>query len=106
LIIREHNVWLIRKDKKDIQLTRKGTEEDFFLNEFRYSPNKRYALGFQSTRVIPRKIPILRSSPKDQVQPTIEFINYPKPAIPVLNVALSSLTCKKSPHSGRRISIP
>ncbi|MBT7404531.1 MAG: prolyl oligopeptidase family serine peptidase, partial [Opitutae bacterium] len=82
LIIREHNVWLIRKDKEDIQLTRKGTEEDFFLDEFRYSPNKRFALGFQSTRVIPRKIPLVRSSPKDQVQPTIEFINYPKPGDP------------------------
>ena len=82
LIIREHNVWLSRKDKEDIQLTRKGTEEDSFLNEFRYSPNKRFALGFQSTWVIPRKIPILRSSPKDQVQPTIEFINYPKPGDP------------------------
>ena len=82
LVICEHNVWFIRKDKKDIQLTRKGTEEDSFLNEFRYSPNKRYALGFQSTRVIPRKIPLLRSSPKDQIQPTIEFINYPKPGDP------------------------
>ncbi len=82
LVIREHNVWLIRKDKEDIQLTRKGTEEDFFLNEFRFSPNKRFALGFQSTRVIPRKIPLVRSSPKDQVQPTIEFINYPKPGDP------------------------
>ena len=82
LVIREHNVWFIRKDKKDIQLTRKGTEEDSFLNEFRYSPNKRYALGFQSTRVIPRKIPLLRSSPKDRIQPTIEFINYPKPGDP------------------------
>ena len=82
LVIREHNVWFIRKDKKDIQLTRKGTEEDSFLNEFRYSPNKRYALGFQSTRVISRKIPLLRSSPKDQIQPTIEFINYPKPGDP------------------------
>jgi len=82
LVIRDHNVWLIRKDKKDIQLTRKGTEEDYFLNEFRYSPNKHYALGFQSTRVIPRKIPLLSSSPKDQVQPTLEFINYPKPGDP------------------------
>ena len=82
LVIREHNVWLIRKDKKDIQLTRKGTKEDSFLNEFRYSPNKRYALGFRSTRVLPRKIPLLRSSPKDQIQPTIEFINYPKPGDP------------------------
>ena len=82
LIIREHNVWLIRKEKKDIQLTRKGTEEDCFLSEFHYSPNKRYALGFRSTRVIPRKISLLRSSPKDQVQPTLEFINYPKPGDP------------------------
>jgi dienelactone hydrolase len=82
LVIREHNVWLIRKEKKDIQLTRKGTEEDCFLSEFHYSPNKRYALGFRSTRVIPRKIPLLRSSPKDQVQPTLEFINYPKPGDP------------------------
>jgi dienelactone hydrolase len=83
LIIREYNVWLTRKDKKDIQLTRKGTEEDAFIPGFRYSPNKRYALGFQSTRVIPRKIPLLRSSPKDQVQPTVEFINYPKPGDPL-----------------------
>ena len=82
LVIRDHNVWLIRKDKKDIQLTRNGTKEDSFLNEFRYSPNKHYALGFQSTRVIPRKIPLLASSPKDQVQPTLEFINYPKPGDP------------------------
>ena len=82
LVIREHNVWLIRKDKKDIQLTRKGTKEDSFLSEFHYSPNNRYALGFQSTRVIPRKIPLLRSSPKDQIQPTLEFINYPKPGDP------------------------
>ena len=82
LVIRDHNVWLIRKDKKDIQLTRNGTKEDSFLNEFRYSPNKHYALGFQSTRVIPRKIPLLSSSPKDQVQPTLEFINYPKPGDP------------------------
>ena len=83
LMIREYNVWLTRKDKKDIQLTRKGTEEDAFIPEFRYSPNKRFALGFQSTRVIPRKIPLLRSSPKDQVQPTVEFINYPKPGDPL-----------------------
>ena len=83
LMIREYNVWLTRKDKKDIQLTRRGTEEDAFIPEFRYSPNKRFALGFQSTRVIPRKIPLLRSSPKDQVQPTIEFINYPNPGDPL-----------------------
>ncbi|MBT3541109.1 MAG: hypothetical protein HN489_08230, partial [Opitutae bacterium] len=82
LVIREYNVWLIKKDKKDIQLTHNGREEDSFLSEFHYSPNKRYALGFRSTRVIPRKIPLLRSSPKDQVQPTIEFINYPKPGDP------------------------
>lgn len=82
LLIHEHNVWLTRKEKKDLQLTHKGTEEDFFLHEFHYSPNKRFALGFQSTRVFPRKIPLLHSSPKDQVQPTIEFINYPKPGDP------------------------
>jgi dipeptidyl aminopeptidase/acylaminoacyl peptidase len=79
LLVREHNVWLIRKDKKDIQLTQQGTKEDSFLSEFHYSPDQRHALGFRSTRVIPRKIPLLSSSPKDQVQPTLEFINYPKP---------------------------
>ena len=82
LVIRDHNTWLIQKGKKDLQLTRLGTESDYFLNEFHYSPNRKYALGFRSTRVIPRKIPLLRSSPKDQVQPTLEFINYPKPGDP------------------------
>ena len=82
LVVREHNVWLNRKEEKDIQLTHKGKEEDSFLHEFRYSPNKHYALGFQSTRVISRKIPLLHSSPVNQLQPTLEFIHYPKPGDP------------------------
>ena len=95
LIIREHNVWLIRKDKEDIQLTRKGTEEDSFLNEFRYSPNKRYALGFQSTRVIPRRYPYFEVLPKIRFNPPSNSLTIQNRATPVLSVARSFLTCKK-----------
>ena len=96
LVIREHNVWFIRKDKKDIQLTRKGTEEDSFLNEFRYSPNKRYALGFQSTRA-PGRSPYFAVLPKIRFNPPSNSSIILNPAIPVLNVAPSSLTSKRRP---------
>ena len=78
LVIRSHNVWLRSENQKD-QLTTDGNEADVFLNNFHYSPNKKYAVGFQETQIKERQIPLLTSTPDDQVQPTMRWINYAKP---------------------------
>ncbi|MDB4557007.1 S9 family peptidase, partial [bacterium] len=59
--------------------TTDGHQDDVFLNNYHYSPNKEYALGFQETQIKERQIPLLTSAPDDQVQPTMRWINYAKP---------------------------
>ena len=78
LFTRNHNVWL-RSDSQEDQLTTDGHQDDVFLNNYHYSPNKEYALGFQETQIKKRQIPLLTSAPDDQVQPTMRWINYAKP---------------------------
>ena len=78
LFTRNHNVWL-RSDNQEDQLTTDGHQDDVFLNNYHYSPNKEYALGFQETQIKERQIPLLTSAPDDQVQPTMRWINYAKP---------------------------
>ena len=78
LFTRNHNVWL-RSDNQEDQLTTDGHQDDVFLNNYHYSPNKEYALGFQETQIKKRQIPLLTSAPDDQVQPTMRWINYAKP---------------------------
>ncbi len=78
LFIKNHNVWL-RSENEEYQLTTDGNEADVFLNNFHYSPNKKYAVGFQETQIKERQIPLLTSTPDDQVQPTMRWINYAKP---------------------------
>ena len=85
LIIREHNVWLIRKDKEDIQLTRKGTEEDSFLNEFRYSPNNATPLVFDPPGSSPERYPWFVVLPKIRFNPPSNSLTIQNRATPVLN---------------------
>ena len=77
LFIRGHNVWL-RSTEQDLRVTTNGNQDDPFLNRFHYSPNGEYAIGFQETRVTERQIPLLTSTPHDQLQPTMKWIDYAK----------------------------
>ena len=79
LVIRDHNIWLKNPDGKEIQLTTDGTADDRYLRGFHYSPNQDFALAFRETRVTKRQIPLVESSPSDQVQPKIKWITYVKP---------------------------
>ena len=77
LFIRDHNVWLHNKEQDD-QFTTDGHPDDPYLKRFHYSPDGNYAIGFQETRVTRRQIPLLTSAPRDQVQPTMKWIDYAK----------------------------
>jgi len=77
LFIRNHNVWL-HNTEQDNQITTNGHQDDPFLEKFHYSPDGNYAIGFQETRVTERQIPLLTSAPRNQVQPTMKWIDYAK----------------------------
>ena len=79
LAIRRHNVWLRNDQGDDIQITTNGTENDPYLRRIHYSPNGRYALAFRETKVNRRQIPLVESSPRDQVHPKLKWITYVKP---------------------------
>ena len=62
--------WLLADD---------ATAEDRYRSRFHWSPDGRYALGFQETVVETRKIPLVESSPDGQLQPRFEELRYRKP---------------------------
>ena len=79
LVVRDHNVWLKNSDGKETQLTTDGTENDHYQRSIHYSPDREFALVFRETKVTKRQIPLIESSPRDQVQPKIKWITYVKP---------------------------
>ncbi len=78
LRIRNHNVWL-QADGKDQQLTENGTADDPYRRPFHVSPDGKFALVFRRSKVTTRRIPLIESSPNDQVQPKVRWLNYAKP---------------------------
>ncbi|MEM8734390.1 MAG: prolyl oligopeptidase family serine peptidase, partial [Planctomycetota bacterium] len=83
LQVRDSNVWLMPSSdddsKQDIQLTQEGTPEHYFERRFHYSPDRQFAIGFQTTEADTRRIPLVESSPDNQVQPKLRWLNYNKP---------------------------
>ncbi|MFN3189013.1 MAG: prolyl oligopeptidase family serine peptidase [Aureliella sp.] len=84
LRIRDSNVWLLnqssdKQDEQGKQLTTEGSQDHYFERRFHYSPDRRFALGFQSTKVETRRIPLVESSPDDQLQPKLKWLDYTKP---------------------------
>jgi dipeptidyl aminopeptidase/acylaminoacyl peptidase len=60
-------------------LTSDGSEADFFRGPFIWSPDSAKLAAFREKAVATRKIHIVQSSPKDQVQPKLITHDYPKP---------------------------
>ena len=79
LRVDSHNVWLDSKVGKPIRLTANGKEDDYYQSKFQYSPNGEFAFGFQTTKVEARRIPLVDSTPDDQVQPKLAWHRYVKP---------------------------
>ena len=79
LLVRQNNLWLDKQGVKAVQLTTNGSAEDRYLRRFHYNSDRSFALAFQETKVKKRKIPLVESSPKGQVQPEIKWITYVKP---------------------------
>lgn len=90
--IRNYNVWLRTKDKKEeFALSHDGSEGDYYTYpSLVWSPDSKKLAVYQLRRGYHRVIHYVESSPTDQLQPKYTSMEYPKPgdaldiSVPVL----------------------
>ncbi|MFT5199825.1 MAG: dipeptidyl-peptidase-4 [Planctomycetota bacterium] len=97
LKIIDNNLHIRNKRGQYIALSKNGTAADPYLPNPHWSPDKSRVLAFQESVVELRQIPLVESSPKDQVQPKTTWIGYRKPGdkIPQRRPRLFNVARKK-----------
>ena len=90
VVFREHNAWLERPDGSEVQLTTDGTEERPLAGPVLFAPDGSHLVVHQEHRAETRKIHMVESSPRDQLQPRLHTVDYAKPGDP-LSVTLPRL---------------
>lgn len=82
--IKDHNVWL-----RDVilggetPLSDDGTEGDAYTNQFHWSPDSQKLVVLRTHKGDGRKVYLIESSPKDQLQPKLHEMEYVKPGDPI-----------------------
>jgi dipeptidyl aminopeptidase/acylaminoacyl peptidase len=66
-----------------IALSTGGSAADAYAGPFHWSPDSNKLIAFRVKEVESRKVYIVRTSPKDQVQPELVTFEYPKPGDPL-----------------------
>ena len=77
--IHGYNVAIRGTHGKVCELSTNGSEKDQYCGPFVPSPDAKMLLAFQETSVEKRNIPIVESSPTDQVHPKLHWRPYQKP---------------------------
>lgn len=97
IFFKDNNVWYRDDDGQETQMSTSGTAESPFSNYTYYAPNKKFAVLFQLTPGQGRVIYEVESSPKDQLQPRLKELAYPKPGdkIDISRPRMFDLTTKK-----------
>lgn len=84
VIVKDFNLWLVdRADGGETQVSRDGTETNGFTHQIAWSPDSRKFVGIRVETAIPRKVALVESSPRDQVQPKVITYDYFKPGDPL-----------------------
>jgi dipeptidyl-peptidase-4 len=79
VFVRENNVWFRDTNGQEVKISETGTEDSPFGGSTFPSPDKKFAVVFQSTRRQDRTVYEVESSPDDQVQPRLREFQYLKP---------------------------
>jgi len=79
--IKNYNVWLRSKDKKDeFPLSWEGSEGDYYtFQSIAWSPDSKKLAAYRVRPGYHRQIHYVESSPADQLQPKYSSYDYPKP---------------------------
>ncbi|MBN2612599.1 MAG: DPP IV N-terminal domain-containing protein [Bacteroidales bacterium] len=88
------------KTSEEFQLSFDGSEGEFYSSYFEWSPDSKYVAVNKVRDNKKRYVHFVESSPKDQLQPILQKIEYLKPgdALPVKMPSLFSIAEKKQIH--------
>ncbi|MEO8353827.1 MAG: prolyl oligopeptidase family serine peptidase [Chthoniobacteraceae bacterium] len=79
-LIREHNVWVRNAEtNEEIQLSHDGSEDDRYREPFYWSPDGSKFVAMREKPAQERKVYLVESSPRDQLQPKLHDYDYLKP---------------------------
>lgn len=96
--IKDNNLGLRdRSSQEEIMLTTDGTEPNGFIEAFDWSPDSKKLVAIRRLKGDRRKVHFVESSPKDQFQPKLHTIDYPKPgdAVDMDRPCLFDITSRK-----------
>lgn len=86
ILVKDHNLFL-RPDAEspegDLPLTTDGTEDNSYGREVHWSPDGQRLVAMKTNRVEPRQVNLIETSPRDQLQPKLHTLDYPKPGDPI-----------------------
>jgi dipeptidyl aminopeptidase/acylaminoacyl peptidase len=84
VLVKNHNLVLRDREKKDeISLSSDGKAEDGYGEPVFWSPDSRRVVALRTQAAAPRKVTLVESSPRNQLQPRVQTIDYPKPGDPL-----------------------
>lgn len=80
LFVKDHNVFLAHQQSgKTEQLTKDGTAAEPYVERFYWAPHSRKVMLLRVKPAQERKVYLIESSPRDQLQPRLHEMNYLKP---------------------------
>ena len=101
VVLRDHNLVLRARDGgEEFPLTEDGAADDGYSPRVAWSPDSSRFVAFQTRKPQGRTIPLVESSPKDQLQPRLHSVPYDKPGDPL------PVTRPRLFDTGRRARIP
>ena len=82
--VKDFNVWLRhRETKEETQLSKEGDAADGFTDQFFWSPDSTKLIAIRRTKGGDRRVTLVESSPRDQLQPKTSTYFYLKPGDPI-----------------------
>jgi dipeptidyl aminopeptidase/acylaminoacyl peptidase len=79
-VVKDFNLWLIdTASGLEKPLSKDGREDDKYARQFAWSPDSRKLVGVRVEAAPQRKVTLVESSPKDQLQPRVITYDYFKP---------------------------
>jgi dipeptidyl-peptidase 4 len=82
--VKDHNLFLrAREGGAECPLSKDGKKDDGYTGEFHWSPDSRRLVALRRKDYEPRKIHLIESSPRDQLQPKLHSLAYRKPGDPI-----------------------
>jgi dipeptidyl-peptidase 4 len=82
--VRENNVWLRDvKTKEETQLSKDGTADNAYSGRIFWAPNSKHFIAIKTKAGGDRKVTLVESSPRTQLQPVTSTYDYLKPGDPI-----------------------